>query len=147
MYSTGVDARLPEPAVDARDEELDLVPLRAVLRALEPRRDEHLDHRRRARATRILLEEALERLELLRNALRVVEPLDAEHEPAPLVLLLEIGEEPRRLGVGERPRGSRSTSIPIGSTPMPTRRPSISSQSGSESIPRIRRHDERKWRA
>ena len=38
------DARSREAAVDARDEELDLVPLRAVLGALEARRDDHLDH-------------------------------------------------------------------------------------------------------
>ncbi len=83
------------------DEELDLVPLGAVLRAVEARRDDDLDHRRRASATRILLEEALERLELLRNALRVVETLDSEHEPAALVLLLEIGEQSLRLGIGD----------------------------------------------
>ena len=57
--------------------------------------------RRRPRALRILLEEALERVELLRDPLRVVEPLDAEHEPPALVLLLEVGEEPRRLGIGD----------------------------------------------
>ena len=94
-------AGLPEAAVDARDEELDLVALRPVLGALEPRRHEHLDHRRRPRASRILLEEALERVQLLRDPLRVVEPLDAEDEPLPLVLALELGEQPRRLRVLE----------------------------------------------
>ena len=78
---------LAEPSVDARDAELDLVPLRAVLGALEPGRDEHLDHRRRPRAVRIALEEALVRLQLLRDALRVVEALDAEDELPLLVLL------------------------------------------------------------
>ena len=78
----GRRARLPEPSVDARDEELDLVALRAVLRALEPGRHEHLDHRRRPRAVGIALEEALERLQLVRDPLRVVEALDAEDEPA-----------------------------------------------------------------
>ncbi len=57
--------------------------------------------RRRPRALGILLEEALERVQLLRDPLRVVEPLDAEHEPAALVLLLELGEEPLGLGIGE----------------------------------------------
>ena len=39
--------------------------------------------------------------ELLRDALRVVEPLDAEDEPPALVLLLEVGEEPLGLRVRE----------------------------------------------
>ena len=95
-------ARLPEATVDARDQELDLVPLRPVLRALESGRDEHLQHRRRAGESRVALEEALVREQLLRDALRVVEPLDSEHQPAARVLLLELGVEPRRLGVRER---------------------------------------------
>ena len=99
----GRRAGLPEAAVDARDEELDLVALRPVLGALEPRGDEDLDHRRRPRACRILLEEALERVQLVRDPLRVVEPLDAEDEPLPLVLALELGEQPRGLRVA---RGS-----------------------------------------
>ena len=70
--------RLSVPAVDPRDQKLDLVPLRAELGALEPRRDEHLDHRGRSRAVRVALEEALVRLELLRDALGVVEALHAE---------------------------------------------------------------------
>ena len=98
----GRDARLPEAAVDARDQELDLVALRPVLRALEAGRDEHLEHRRRARTRRVSLEEALVRDQLLRDPLRVVEPLDAEDESPPLVLLLELRVQPRRLGVCER---------------------------------------------
>ena len=94
-------AGLAEAPVDARDQELDLVTLRAVLGALEARRDDHLDHRRRPRALGVLLEEALERVELLRDPLRVVEALDAENEPPALVLLLEIGQEPLGLGLGE----------------------------------------------
>ncbi len=93
---------LAEAAVDPGDEELDLVALRAKLRALEPRRDEHLDHRRGARTARVALEKALVGVELVRDPLRVVEPLDAENEAATLVLLLELGEEPRGLGVAER---------------------------------------------
>ena len=104
----GRRAGLPEAAVDARDEELDLVALRPVLRALEPRRHEHLDHGRRPRAGRILLEEALERVQLVRDPLRVVEPLDAEDEPLPLVLAVELGQQPRGLGVLEgRPEALR----------------------------------------
>ena len=96
----GRHARPPVLAVDAGDQELDLVPLRAVLGAVEARRNDDLDHRRRPRPPRILLEEAFERLELLGNAFRVVETLDPEHEPAPLVLVFEIGEQSLRLGVG-----------------------------------------------
>ena len=73
-------AGLTETAVDARDQQLDVVPLLLVLRALEPRGDEHLEHRRRQRSRRILLEQALVREQLLRDALRVVEPFDAEDE-------------------------------------------------------------------
>ena len=91
--------RLAEAAVDARDEELDLVPLLLVLGALEPRGHEHLEHRRRARALRVPLEQALEREQLLRDPLRVVEPLDAEDELAARVLLLELGEQARGLGI------------------------------------------------
>ena len=90
-----------EAPVDARDQELDLVTLRAVLGAVEARGDDHLDQRRRPRALGILLEEALERVELLRDPLRVVETLDAENEPTALVLLLEIGKEPLGLGLGD----------------------------------------------
>ena len=81
-----VDGRVPELAeapVDVGDPHLDLVALRAVLRALEPRGDEHLEHRHAVGEVRIVLEDALERVELLRDALRVVEPLDAEHELGP----------------------------------------------------------------
>ena len=101
MYSTGVTPWAREAAVDARDEELDLVPLRPVLGALEPRGDDDLDHRRRPRALGILLEEALEGVQLLRDPLRVVEPLDAEDEPTSLVLALEVCEQPLGLRVGE----------------------------------------------
>ena len=90
-----------EAPVDARDQELDLVTLRAVLGAVEARRDDHLYQRRRPRAIGILLEEALERVKLLRDPLRVVEALDTENEPTALVLLLEIGEEPLGLGLGD----------------------------------------------
>ena len=99
-----LDRRRPgsrEAPVDARDEELDLVALRAVLGAVEARGDDHLDQRRRPRAIGVLLEEALERVELLRDPLRVVEALDAEDEPTALVLLLEIGEESLGLGLGD----------------------------------------------
>ena len=37
--------------------------------------------------------------------------------------------------------------IPIGSTPIPALRDPMSSQSGWESRPSTRRHEERKWRA
>ena len=97
----GSHARPREAPVDAGDEQLDLVTLAPVLRALEPGRDEHLDHRGRQGPARVLLQEALERLELLRDPLRVVEPLYSEHEPATFVLCLEIGEEAGGLGVGE----------------------------------------------
>ena len=40
-------------------------------------------------------------MELLRDSLRVVEALDTENELAPLVLLLEIGQEPLCLGLGD----------------------------------------------
>ncbi len=99
-----LDRRDPGPreaAVDARDQELDLVALSPVLGALEPGGDEHLDHRRRLRAFRVLLEEALERVELLRDALRVVESLDTEDQAAALVLALEIGEQPLGLRLRE----------------------------------------------
>ena len=79
-------------AVDPGDEELDLVALRPVVGAVEPRRHDDLDHRRRPRSLRILLEEPLESVELLRDALRVVEPLHPEHQPPSLVLTLEVGE-------------------------------------------------------
>ena len=122
-YSTGVASRLPEPAVDPGDEELDLVALGAVLRALEPRRDEHLQHRRRLRALRILLEEALERLQLLRDPLRVVEPLDARGRAgAPRSARRarrRAAPSPDRASVSRKP----ATSMPIGSTPIPTSRP------------------------
>ena len=94
-------ARASELAVDACDEQLDLVSLCAVLRAVEPRRHDDLDHGGRPRATRILLEEALECVELLRNALRVVEPLDPQDEPPTLVLMLEVGEQSLRLRIGD----------------------------------------------
>ena len=48
------------------------------------------------------LEQALEREQLLRDALRVVEPLDAEDELASRVLLLELREQARGLRVRER---------------------------------------------
>ena len=50
----------------------------------------------------IALEEALVGLQLLRDALRVVEALDAEDELPALVLLLELREQARGLGIGER---------------------------------------------
>ena len=104
----GRRAGLPEATVDARDEELDLVAQRPVLRALEPRRHQHLDHGRRPGSCRILLEEALERVQLVRDPLRVVEPLDAEDEPLPLVLAVELGQQPRGLRVLEgRPEALR----------------------------------------
>ncbi len=92
-------ARSREAAVDPGDEELDLVPLGSELGALEPRRDEHLDHRRRLGARRILLQEALECMELLRDALRVVEPLHPEDEAAAFVLPLELRQETGCLGL------------------------------------------------
>ena len=101
MYSTGVVPGRAKRPLMPRDQELDLVALRAVLGAVEARGDDHLDHRRRPRALGILLEEALERVELLRDPLRVVEALDTEDEPAALVLLLEIGKEPLGLGLGD----------------------------------------------
>ena len=48
--------------------------------------------------------------------------VDAEDECAPRVLLLELLEEARRLGISG-PARNPSVSIPIGSTPIPTRRP------------------------
>ena len=101
MYSTGVTPGRAKLPVDSGDEELDLVALRPVLRALQARGDDDLDHGRRPRTLGILLEEALERVQLLRNPLRVVEALDAEDEATPFVLLLEIDEQARGLGVGE----------------------------------------------
>ena len=138
---------LPEAAVDAGDEELDLVALRPVLGALEPRRHDHLHHRRRLRAVGILLEEALERLELLRDALRVVEPLDAEDEMAALVLLFELREQAlrspgRRAPPGSRRRRFRSDRPRCRRAGRRTR-----ASRARESMPRMRRHDERKCRA
>ncbi len=100
-----LDGRRPgltEAAVDACDQELDLVALRPELGALETGGNEHLGHGGRPCARRILLEEPLVRLELLRDPLRVVEPLDTEDQPAPVVLAVEIGEQTCGLGVRER---------------------------------------------
>ena len=100
---------LTEAAVDARDQELDLVALRAVLGALEPRRHEHLDHRGRASTVRLALQESLEGEQLLRDALRVVEPLDAEDQSPALVLALQVAEQALRLRV--RQRGAESVAV------------------------------------
>ncbi len=95
------DPGLSVAAVDAGDQELDLVALLAELGALEARGYEDLQHRRRLRQRGILLEEPFEREQLARDPLRVVEPLDPEHELPSGVLLLELGEEPPGLGILE----------------------------------------------
>ena len=100
-------------AVDAGDEQLDLVALGPVLLAVEPRRHEHLQHRRRARALGLELEQPLERAQLVLDPLRVVETLDAEHELTVAELLLELlerrrGLRLRRASAGTPRRRSRS---------------------------------------
>ena len=141
-----LDGRRPRPAelaVDAGDEELDLS--RCARYSGLSSRD--------GTTTWIIVvvrarpgscsREALERLELLRNALRVVEAFDPEHELAALVLFLEIGEETPRLGIGDHL--AEAIHVDPDRIDADADPPSVdSSQSGSESIPSMRRHDERK---
>ena len=82
---------LPETPVDVGDPHLDLVAHRPVLRALEPRGHEDLEHGHAIGELRVLLERPFEGIELLRDALRVVEALDAEDELEALVALVELG--------------------------------------------------------
>ena len=102
------DAGPAEAPVDARHEPLDLVALRLVLGALEPRRHEHLQQRRRSRALGVSLEKALECAQLLRDPLRVVETLHAQQErpvAKPVLQLLELargGGITDRLAKGDR---------------------------------------------
>ena len=99
------DGRMPElreAPVDVGDPHLDLVALRAVVGALEPRGDDDLEQRHAAGAVRILLQKPLESVELLGDPLRVVEPLDPEDQLVLAVALLELGLDRRRLGVAER---------------------------------------------
>ena len=141
------DPGLSVAAVDAGDQELDLVTLLAELGALQARGHEHLQHRGRLGAAGILLEESFEGEQLARDPLRVVEPLDPEHELASRVLLLELGEEPRGLGILEgraKPRNVDPDRVDADARPS-ARRPR--SSPGVESMPMMRRHEERKWRA
>ncbi len=98
------DGRVPKPAelpVDVGDSHLDLVAHRPVLRAFEPRGHEHLEHRHAVGEIRIAFERALERIELLRDPLRVVEPLDPENELETVVALVELGLDRRRRRVAQ----------------------------------------------
>ena len=74
--------RLAELAVDAADGALDELPLLGVLGHVGARRHRDLHQAHLAAPLREQLEEPPERVEPLRDALGVVEPVDAEHEPA-----------------------------------------------------------------
>ena len=92
MYSTGVT---PHALVDLAFE-------RRVVGVLEPGRDDDLQERDLRRELRTPFQHALERAKLVRHALRVVEPLDAEDQPATAVAVLQLLDEARRPRGGER---------------------------------------------
>ena len=98
----GRPAQLAEAAVHVGDAHLDLVALGLVILALEPRRHEHLEHRDGLGSRRVLFEDSLEGVELLRDALRVVEAFDPEHELLALVTLRQLRLDARRLRAMER---------------------------------------------
>ena len=108
-------ARLREAPVDPSDELLDRVARSSSYSRISPRLGTAIwTQRELAARVRPMLEQQLERAEPLGNALRVVEPVDAEQHP----LSLEVPPQPRELARRQRaptalrperrPRRSRS---------------------------------------
>ena len=127
---------------------LDLVALGLVVGALEPRRDEHLEQRRRLGPLGVLLEDPLERVELLagcpscsRAARR--RGRAACRGSARSSSRLGSAPSPGRASVVAEASRRRCRS---GCAPIPIEPPVVLDLSGSDSIPRTRRQDERKWR-
>ena len=95
---------------------------------------------------RVLLEQALECVELLRDPLRVVEPLDPQHELAAAVALVELAGDARRLRIAQ----GRAEALDVDPDRMdadPDRAVVLLDRVGPGSIPSTRRHEDRKWRA
>jgi hypothetical protein len=111
-----------EPAVDAADELVDGAPQVLVLLDVLPRGHRELDEHDLADPLGVLREEELERVQLLRDALDVVEPVDADDDLDALEaalerreavlddLLLQVlrGESASGLGPRARTRGGQA---------------------------------------
>src|SRR4029079_6207043 len=119
-----IEPRLGEAAVDPAHELLDGSTQLPILANLAPARHGDLHERDLAAQVGSQLEQKLDRAEALGDALRVVEPVDAEQQPAVGELLAEPRERPVDAGLARPLReipcvdrdwvGSRPDLSPVG---------------------------------